>query len=93
MALVTPDFYAVKAHATVRTHHILQQIKDGPKDLRPSQTMPTIPVIDCTEQEKHVTWALVFRRLVMMPLSRTKPDRSFQYHHQPFRLLSPTLCR
>jgi phospholipase C len=75
---VTPDLYAVNTCYSVNTPHPTED-KRWPKDLIPSQTMPTI---GDRLNKKHVSWAWYSGG--WDDALAGKPDRSFQYHHQPF---------
>ncbi|HJW29143.1 MAG TPA: alkaline phosphatase family protein, partial [Saprospiraceae bacterium] len=74
---VTPDGYAVNTCWSVNSPHPTWPIK--PEDLVPSQTMPTI---GDRMNQKHVSWAWYSGG--WNDALAGKPDKSFQFHHQPF---------
>ncbi len=75
---VTPDGYAVNTCYSVNSPHPAENIR-RPRDLIPSQTMPTI---GDRMNDKKVSWAWYSGG--WNDAIAGHPDRTFQYHHQPF---------
>jgi phospholipase C len=75
---VTPDGFVVNTSYTVNTPHPAENVR-RPKDLVPVQTLPTI---GDRMNDKKVSWAWYSGG--WNDAIAGHPDKSFQYHHQPF---------
>ncbi|MEP6795793.1 MAG: alkaline phosphatase family protein [Saprospiraceae bacterium] len=80
--IVTPDGYAVNTCFSVNTPHPDIKVR-RPKELLPTQTMPTI---GDRLSDKSITWAWYSGG--WNDALAGQPDRSFQFHHQPFAYFS-----
>jgi phospholipase C len=79
---VTPDGYVMNTCYTVNTPHPAENLR-RPKDLIPSQTLPNI---GDRLNKKQVSWAWYSGG--WNDAIAGHPDKSFQYHHQPFAYFS-----
>lgn len=75
---VTPDGHVVNTSYTVNTPHPDEKVR-RPKDLIPSQSYPTI---GDRMNDKGISWAWYSGG--WDDAIAGHPDKSFQYHHQPF---------
>jgi phospholipase C len=80
--MVTPDGYAVNTCFTINTPHPDIKVR-RPKELLPIQTMTTI---GDRLSDKNITWAWYSGG--WNDALAGKPDKSFQFHHQPFAYFS-----
>jgi len=75
---VSPDGYVINTSYSVNNPHPAENVR-RPKDLVPSQTLPTI---GDRMNDKKISWAWYSGG--WNDAVAGKPDRTFQYHHQPF---------